>query len=173
MEITSHTLSPKLGFAAFWQLTMAILFMMAVLLVMGTQPHQHVLDGLGMGSLGSSAFLIFTYPKTKTARIKNILGGYFFAIVVGLCGHYLRFHLPFDWSLIPYTFDDACYSTIAFSLAAVLMVIFRCEHPPAVGLAIGLVLDSWNSNALWVVIFGAFLLTCLKGLLRKQLINLL
>ena len=55
-----------------------------------------------------------------------------------------------------------------------LMVITDTEHPPAAGLALGLVLaESWRPEIIIVVLVGIVLVALLKRLLKPVLKDLL
>ena len=57
-------------------------------------------------------------------------------------------------------------------LSSFLMTITNTEHPPAAGLALGLVYEGVDYPALAVILLGVLLLTAIKMLIIIHLINL-
>lgn len=65
------------------------------------------------------------------------------------------------------------FGAIAVGLSVLVMVITDTEHPPAAGLASGLVLDEHNHWTVAVVLTGITSLIIIKTLLRPVLKDLL
>jgi len=53
-----------------------------------------------------------------------------------------------------------------------VMVVTNLEHPPAAGVALGLVLNNCEARTVAVVLGGIFLLTLAKELMRSFLMDL-
>jgi CBS-domain-containing membrane protein len=65
------------------------------------------------------------------------------------------------------------FGAAAVGLAIFLMVITNTEHPPAGGLALGVVLAEWDTVALVVPIVGIVALSLARLALKPILINLI
>ena len=61
---------------------------------------------------------------------------------------------------------------VAVGLALLLMTMMNCEHPPAAGLALGLVLQGYHVVSLLIISVSVAILLVIKYLLRRWLINL-
>jgi membrane protein implicated in regulation of membrane protease activity len=84
-------------------------------------------------------------------------------------GELLRFFFPF----ITMPYDAIIWGAVAVSGTQLLMVLFDLEHSPGAGIAIGLVLESWQVMSLSFIILSVFFLALLHRYLRKYLINLI
>lgn len=62
---------------------------------------------------------------------------------------------------------------ISVGLSIFLMVITDTEHPPAAGLALAFVLNTWNLKTVIFVVFAAVLLSLVKHLFRNRLKDLI
>lgn len=125
-----------------------------------------------IASLGATTFIVFAMPSAYSAQPRGIIGGYVIGIIVGaLFGIIARSPyvtiLPFSRAL-EYTF----FSSLAVGITIFLMVVTNMEHPPAAGLALGLVLNSWDLVTLVYVLVAALVLASLKVLLAPYLIDL-
>jgi CBS-domain-containing membrane protein len=65
------------------------------------------------------------------------------------------------------------FGALAVGLAIFVMVITDTEHPPAAGLALGLVLDEYNHMTAVVALVGIVSLSVMKAVLKPVLKNLL
>ena len=68
---------------------------------------------------------------------------------------------------------DVVFGALAIGCTIFLMVLLNFEHPPACGMALGVVLNEFNLRVLFIVILGVAVLTALKTLLKPMLRNLL
>ena len=156
----------KLRYVA--QCLLAALSIFVVLLILDAKSNAAVL-----AALGASSFIVFTMPNERVSRSRYLIGGYAVGIVAGfLCFHLSQ--LPF-WekiSLVP-PLSSALFSALAVGLAIFLMVITDLEHPPAAGVALGLVLNEANQRTILVVLIGIILLVLIKRVIRPLLIDLL
>ena len=125
-----------------------------------------------IASLGATTFIIFAMPSAYSAQPRGIVGGYSLGLVIGsIFGLVARSpymaNLPLS-QILEYTF----FSSLAVGLTIFLMVITNTEHPPAAGLALGLVLNTWDISTLASVMVAVLLLTGVKVLLTPYLIDL-
>jgi CBS-domain-containing membrane protein len=124
-----------------------------------------------IATLGASTFVVFGIPQSRAAQPRSLLLGYAFGCSVGgllsyLCGWCGELaSSPEDWLPI-------VMGALAVGLAMLLMVITDSEHPPAAGMALGLVLRPWAPVDLALVMLAVALLTGVGWLLRDRLVDL-
>lgn len=151
-----------------YQSVIATLTILVILLFLDVMSHTAII-----ASLGSSAFVVFTRPRAYASRPRPLLGGYFIGILVGVLCHYLSIlptltPLPVSTSVLYVVF-----SAMAVGAAIFLMVVTNTEHGPAAGIALGLVINSWDIRDL-VFVFGAVMLMALmRQLLKPFMIDLI
>jgi len=127
-----------------------------------------------IASLGASAFIAFTMPKAHVSEPRYLVGGYVVGVVVGVA-----FGLTFQWLALPaagHTREVAeiALGGLAVGVAIFVMVVTNCEHPPAAGVALGLVVNqTWDWLTIVVILAAICSLSLVKWLLRRFLRNLL
>ncbi len=73
---------------------------------------------LALGSFGSTAVMMFTFPELHFSQPRSVVGGHFICSAVGLAALALFGHAW--WAL-----------ALAAGVACALMMLTRCMHPPA------------------------------------------
>jgi CBS-domain-containing membrane protein len=73
---------------------------------------------LALGSFGSTAVMMFTFPELHFSQPRSVIGGHFICTAVGLAA--LALFGPAWWSL-----------ALAAGASCALMMLTRCMHPPA------------------------------------------
>jgi CBS-domain-containing membrane protein len=150
------------------QTLLASLVMFFVLTVLDAKTHAAL-----VASLGASSFIAFTMPHAQVARPRYILGGYAVGICVGVLCFLVSLALAkAEPPISPKTIEIGLAS-LAMGMAIFLMVVLNLEHPPAAGVALGLVLNECDPVAIGVIIVGILILTGVKTMLKPSLINLL
>lgn len=158
-----------------WQTLFAMLFMFAVLFALDHVSVSSLIWAAGASSLASTAFCVFGSPHARTSAPIRIFSGY----VIGMIsGELLRLVLHVGClSIIAckpnvpiHIMELAAVISVGFAL--VTMVLMKLEHPPAAGLAVVLVLDIREWYALIIILVAALLLTLIRWMLDKWLINL-
>ena len=149
-----------------FQCLLAAFAVLLVLLILDST-HQTAI----IASIGASAFIVFTAPNAFSSRVRSLLGGYMIGSVTGI-----------GCSLLAELLDTAGtegWGTTVIALGAIsvgisifLMVITDTEHPPAAGLALAFVLNTWNLKTVIVVFFAAVLLSLVKRLFHNRLKDL-
>ncbi|MBL7140266.1 MAG: HPP family protein [Planctomycetes bacterium] len=126
-----------------------------------------------IASLGASSFIAFTMPHANVSRPRYMIGGYVWGMVAGIAMNALGDAVG-DPALGGWTLrGDVIFGAASVGLAIFLMVITDTEHPPAAGLALGVVLAQWNTLALVVPIVGIVALSLARLALKPILINLI
>ena len=158
-----------------WQSSLVFIIIFGFMYMMKHAINADVaLGAIGATSLGSSAFLAFVAHDTAMARARRMIFGYLWGILFGALGSGL-FHLMMQqhiFSAIQVDLEVVFAAAVAM-LTMLCMTFFSCEHPPAVGIAIGLVLRQWDLSILVVVFVTVLVIALLKSLLRPWLLNLL
>jgi CBS-domain-containing membrane protein len=146
--------------------TVSILIVLALL--------DTILGTTVIASLGASCFIAFTMPGKAVSRPRFLIGGYLVGLASGaLCRCLFAMlglaELP---GVGPYA--DAFLGALAVGLAIFVMVITDTEHPPAAGLALGIMLNErFSVPMLGVVLIGIVSLSIAKEMLKPVLIDLL
>jgi len=128
-----------------------------------------------IAAVGASAFIALTLPKRKSASPRYLIGGYIVAILVGTLCYWLHVAVPMPKDLwVLEDLPNAVFGAAAMGLASFVMVVTNTEHPPAAGLAVGLVLlDEWQWLAVVAVMAGIIGLSLAQALLKPYLEDLL
>lgn len=119
-----------------------------------------------LAALGATTFIIFTSPFKEISRTKYIIGGYCIGTFVGLLGVYL-FRITSAAHLFP------IFSAFSVGISMFLMVVFDYEHPPAAGVALGLMMNGGHLHSVAVAFIGIIFLLGLRRLLSNFLMDLL
>jgi CBS-domain-containing membrane protein len=120
-----------------------------------------------VAALGATTFLIFTMPHKVSARPRYVVGGY---VMGGLAGTLTSYAFS-SGGILPL---DSVFAigAIAVGVATFLMVTTNTEHPPAAGMALGLVLQPWDYKTV-VYVLGCVCFLCLaRFVLKRVMIDL-
>ena len=125
-----------------------------------------------VAALGSSAFVAFAMPNRKVSNPRYLIGGYVIGTIVGCSCHFLSTH--YLLTHIAFLNENArpIFGSISVGIAIFTMSLTRTEHPPAAGLALAFVLNGWNILTVEVVFAGIILISIIKVVLRRFLIDL-
>ena len=159
------------------QAVSAFIFMWLVLFLLDMVATSRILWAVGASTLASSSFIIFCVPKSVTAKPLKIVGGYVIAMICGgvmkIVANSVCHVIPACHAGLPFIHVFEVAAALSVTIALVLMVLFRSEHPPAAGLAIVMVLDVRNVDVLAVILGGAVLLAIIHIIFRKKLCDLI
>ena len=151
-------LSKKPWINYVWQSGIATIAMFLVSLAL-TMEHAVIVS-----SIASTAFIVFTMPKSITAMPRRVIGGH----VVGLlCGGFASFisNLFYLSPLFMYSFS--------VGLAIFVMVVTDTEHPPAAGTALGVALSGLSIEILISVVSSVIILAVIHRILQPFLKDLI
>lgn len=156
-----------------FQCLLAAIAVMIVLLLVDAVAHTVL-----VAAVGASAFIAFTMPTLKISGPRYLLGGYVVGIGVGvllwLLFDILYRHLGVESLGASRQLGVVLFGGLAVSLSTFLMVITNTEHPPAAGVALGLVVSqNWDLRVLLVILLAVAALSLVKLLLSPVLKNLL
>lgn len=131
-----------------------------------------VFNAIGIASIASSIFIIFTAPHTVAGQNKAIVGGYIIGILIGAGCHYLLHHQHLIHITSFHSYATLFLGSFSLFLVLILMVVLQMPHPPAAGLALGMVIDNWEPQALLLICCIIIALVLIKQLLAfKPLIK--
>ncbi len=124
-----------------------------------------------IASLGASAFIVFTSPNSRSSTVRSLLGGYTVGCVAGIGCSLLASLIGHkgveDWGSVL-----IAMGAISVGLSIFGMVITDTEHPPAAGLALALVLNSWDLSTLLVIAAAITFLTGVRIFFRNSIRDL-
>jgi CBS-domain-containing membrane protein len=120
-----------------------------------------------VAALGATTFMTFTMPHHKSTRPRYLLGGYFMGSVAGIITSYI-----FSTDGILPLNSVFAIGAIAVGLATLLMVTTNTEHPPAAGMALGIVLQPWDYRTVSYVLGCVCFLCLARTALRRVMIDL-
>ena len=117
--------------------------------------------GILFASFGSSAYLIFTKPKSTQSSIRDILGAYPLAGFFGyLTTGYILPLLPLSQS-----FSYALAAGIAVASTSLAMLLTGFKHAPAAGASLAFVIKQADVGAVFFLIGGGVGLLVLHKIL--------
>ncbi|MTI66051.1 MAG: HPP family protein [Firmicutes bacterium] len=125
-----------------------------------------------IASLGATTFIVFAMPNSTTAQRRNLVGGYLVGIVIGILSNIVATLLISNFLTSTQNFIFILFGSISVGITILTMVITDTEHPPAVGMSLALVLNSWNYKTILFVFCSVILMSLVKRLLRSVLIDL-
>jgi len=162
---------PKIARNVPRYLLQCLLATLVVFLIMGILNAQE--NAAVVGSLGASSFIAFAMPHKKASGARYLVGGYAIGILFGvLCGQLCGLEV---WTRVAVISQQptAFFGGMAVGLAILAMVLTDLEHPPAAGVALGLVLNNCDWHTVGIVFAGIVLLATAKELLKRYMIDLL
>ncbi len=119
---------------------------------------------LVLASLGSTGFIVFALPHSRTARPRNVVGGQLAGLA---CGALVVFAAGLCLSSSPPTVLRVAMYALSVGLSLLVMVTTRTEHPPAGGTALGIAMRGFSFHAAVAVIIGAVLLALAHRLAER------
>ena len=152
-----------------WQSSLAVVAILAVLLLVDS-----VADAVLAAGLGSSVVIVFLHPTSRSAGLRNLVGGHILGSLAGAAASLLLFQsgwFPADAELYHW-FADAVAAGV-LGLVILLMAATDTEHPPAAATALGFALQSLE----WPIVFlfggAVIVLAVVKVVLRNRLQDLI
>ncbi len=164
------------------QISIAGLFMMFIFAAFNLYTQTALI-----AALASSAFVAFTIPQSHATDPRPMFGGYLVAMFIGILFS-MAYHSPMVVNAIdnglPLFFDKlgfavsgqsfaAFFAFLAFMTSAFTMAATDTEHAPAVGVAVGLVINIWDIKTLIFILLGITFLTLSKKVFENRMIDLI
>ncbi len=168
MRLIDPNFRPHVG-QYILQCLLATVTVMALLALMDAVEHTAM-----VACLGASAFIAFTMPHARVSTRRHLLGGYIVGIGIGAAFGLLHRWLDFPEGSATEHAIHIALGGLAVGGAIFLMVVTNTEHPPAAGVALGLVVsETWTAVTLAGILVVILGLTFLKRALRRFLIDLI
>lgn len=148
-------------------------FVVLVILILLDQVLMHdILGVVGATSLTATAFIAFTLPESPVAKYRCILGSYIICLMVGIGSAYFAKYLSPTAGMDHYMLAHQLIGACGVGVAMFFMVLFDMEHPPAVGVTLGLIIEQWDFRTLLAIIVAIVLIVAIAWMLRNWLISL-
>ena len=130
--------------------------------ILGYITYESILSDTNYGlwlfaSFGSSAVLVFGYPKNDFAQPKNIFFGHLITSFVGIC-----FVIFFEVNFLTIG--------LAVGIAIMLMIAFKITHPPAGGNPIAVMLGGVSFQFLIFPVMVGAIAIIIGGIIYNSLI---
>lgn len=167
MKIIDQKVRHNLGRYVF-QCSLATFTILIVLLFLDVLSHTAII-----ATLGASAFIVFTMPESYESKPRPLIGGYLVGILVG-CSCYFLSMFPLMTSI--FATQETSYiafGALSVGIAIFLMVITDTEHPPAAGMALGLVINRWDHMTIVFILCSVILMAAVKKLLKPIMMDLI
>jgi len=116
-----------------------------------------------IASIGATAFIVFTMPKSATAQPRRVIGGH----IIGLGAGLLCTLIPHGDTII----SLAIYS-LAVGIAIFSMVALDFEHPPAAGTALGVAITGFSPGVITAVLTSSIIMSLAHHFGRRYLRDL-
>jgi len=123
-----------------------------------------------IASFGSTCFIVFAMPYKHTSDNRVIIGGYIVGILTGVV---MLTILSLLTPTVDVTWLVNLFGAISIAVAIFVMVVTNTEHPPAAGVALGIVLKGIEPLGVVVLAIAIVLLVLTKFLFKKWMIDLL
>ncbi|MFH1032246.1 MAG: HPP family protein [Chloroflexota bacterium] len=149
----------------FFQSFLAIVALVIILYFVGIMTQAAI-----VAALGSSAFIVFAMPGSVSAQPRRLIGGNVIGLLIGILCYYVFFISPVSQLLSKV--DFTLWAALAVGLSIFLMTITNTEHPPAAGVALGIVAQEWSYKTVIFVLAYAISLAVVKRLLKGNLKDL-
>lgn len=153
-----------------WQPLIIFIFLTVILnIFLFTEYSSNVVWAVGVGSLASSAYLVFAKPSAVSAHPLRLIVAYVLAIVCGMLTHYVGESVL---TLTHHYFWISFLAAFSVVITLLLMIWFKAEHPPAVGMALVFVIDLKDYRTSIIVLGAITILVVLKLALSRWLRDL-
>ena len=128
-----------------WQPLMVFIFLWLCLHFFYMTAQTDALWAVGGGSLASSAYLLFAKPNSTPAHPVRFVVAYVIAVLCGIAMHWSLLHFTVA-PLFACPYPGFCWTGFFAALSVMITFMFliglRMDHPPALGMALVLVIDS-------------------------------
>ncbi len=150
----------------FLQCFLAMVSVLTVLIIL-----EAIASAAIVAALGATAFIVFAIPRARSSAARVIIGGYVIGTVLGTIWHWPAQLKPSGNPVTDRYLALAC-GAVAVGLAIFVMAITNHEHPPAVGVALGLAIGEWRYETVVVIMVGVIGLCVAKWVLREWMKDL-
>lgn len=95
-------------------------------------------------------------PEQSSSKLPKFVKSYVISGIIGILGFYISLHVGIYYTL-----------AIIETLVALLLVLFKAEHPPAMGIAVVFILEKANIFGLIFLLTGVIVIILMDKFLNK------
>lgn len=129
-------------------------------------------DAALAAGLGSSIVILFVHPSSPSAKVRSLVGGHSFALMIGACALFI-----FSSPISAYINDTRILFDVTLALSVgvliLVMAITDTEHPPAAGTLMGVALQPWDPTKVGIIVGAVIMLAIIKWMLRHYIKDLI
>ncbi len=151
-----------------FQCGLAAISLIFILLIGDTLLRAAIVVGVA-----SSAFTVFVVPDSVAATPRKVIGGHFVAILIGLVIIFILMMFGIEGYQKETRFIVDVAAALSVGIGIIVMVVTNTEHPPAAGTSLGLIIHSFDWASIVFILSSVILLSVIRLLLRRKMINLL
>ena len=151
-----------------FQCALATLTILAVLFFLDVLSETAII-----AALGASAFVVFAIPNSYSSDPRRLIGGYLVGILVGIICFNISIIFPTSDFFTNTEMSLIVFGAIAVGVAIFIMAITNTEHPPAAGIALGLVINKWDLITIIFILCAITWLTSIRKILKPHLLDLI
>jgi len=151
-----------------FQCALATLTILAVLFFLDVLSETAII-----AALGASAFVVFAIPNSYSSDSRRLIGGYLVGISVGIICYNISIIFPTSDFFTNTEMSLIVFGAIAVGVAIFIMAITNTEHPPAAGIALGLVINKWDLITIIFILCAITWLTSIRKILKPHLLDLI
>jgi len=126
-----------------------------------------------IAALGASAFVVFAIPNSYSSDARRLIGGYIIGIIVGILCYFISIYFPSSNFLTTTEMSLIVFGAIAVGIAIFIMAVTNTEHPPAAGIALGLVINPWTWVTIVFILCAIIWLSAIRKMLKPYLMDLI
>ena len=126
-----------------------------------------------IAALGATTFIVFTMPNVYSSHPRPLIGGYLIGIICGISFNFLSEMNFFTKYFTSEMTLVAVFGALAVGFAIFIMVATDTEHAPAAGIALALVLNTWDYRTISFVIGAIIVLSIIKKVAKPVLLDLI
>ena len=126
-----------------------------------------------IAALGASAFVVFAIPNSYSSDPRRLIGGYLVGIVVGVICYFISITFPSSNFFTNAEMSLVVFGAIAVGIAIFIMAVTNTEHPPAAGIALGLVINPWTWVTIVFILCAIIWLAGVRKILKPYLMDLI
>jgi len=126
-----------------------------------------------IAALGASAFVVFAIPNSYSSDPRRLIGGYLVGIVVGIICFNISITFPTSDFFTNTEMSLIIFGAIAVGVAIFIMAVTNTEHPPAAGIALGLVINPWSTVTILFILCAIIWLSGVRKILKPYLMDLI
>jgi CBS-domain-containing membrane protein len=151
-----------------FQCILATLTILAVLFFLDVLTEAAII-----AALGASAFVVFAIPNSYSSDSRRLIGGYIVGIIVGIFCYFISITIPSNNFFTNTEMSLIVFGAIAVGISIFIMTVTNTEHPPAAGIALGLVINPWTWLTIVFILCAVIWLSGVRKILKPYLMDLI